>query len=116
MTKKRRIAMKLALAFDPDSGRVYRDFESTKVLKIYTVEGDTVTESEMVGTMAESTEDIIGVAMMMEADCILCGDILPESRELLDNEGIVFYSGFYGNADDAVSDFVNGYVVFGPDE
>ena len=86
--------MKLALAFDPDSGRVHRDFESTKVLKIYTVEGDTVTES----------------------DCILCGDILPESRELLDNEGIVFYSGFYGNADDAVSDFVNGYVVFGPDE
>ncbi len=108
--------MKLAVTVDPSDNSVFRVFEDTRVLWIYTVEDFEIIDSEMVGTMAESVDDIIGVVMMMEAECILCGDITAESRSKLDDEGILYYSGFYGNADDAVKDFINGYVIFGPDE
>ena len=108
--------MKLAVTVDPSDNSVFRVFEDTRVLWIYTVEDFEIIDSEMVGTMAESVDDIIGVEMMMEAECILCGDITAESRSKLDDEGILYYSGFYGNADDAVKDFINGYVIFGPDK
>ena len=108
--------MKLAVTVDPSDNSVFRVFEDTRVIWIYTIENGEITDSEMVGTMAESVDDIVGVVMMMEADGILCGDITAGSRRLLNDEGITFYSGFYGNADEAVSDFINGYVIFGPDE
>lgn len=108
--------MKLAVTVDPSDNSVFRVFEDAKVVMIYNVEDFEIIDSEMVGTMDESVSDIISVIMMMEAECILCGDITEESRSRLDDEGILYYSGFYGNADEAVHDFINGYIVFGPDE
>lgn len=108
--------MKLAVTVDPSDNSVFRVFEDTRVITIYNVDNFEITESEMVGTMDENVNDIISVVMMMEAECILCGDITEESRSRLDDEGILYYSGFYGNADEAVHDFINGYIVFGPDE
>lgn len=108
--------MKLAVTYDNESGQVFRIFEDTKVLKIYEISDGEVVHSELVGTMAEKTEDIIGLIGMLEADGVLCGDISPETMELLNSEGILFYSGFYEDADEAVSDFINGFVLIGPDD
>ncbi len=108
--------MKLAVCYDAVNGQVFREFEKTRILKFYDIEDGEIISSELTGTMAESVEDIVGLAGMMEADGILCGDILPASRILLDNEGILYYSGFYDDADEAVHDFINGYVLIGPDD
>ena len=66
--------------------------------------------------MAESTEDIIGLLQMLEADGLLCGDLDKSTCNLLHDEGIVFYSGFYEDADEAVQDFLDGLVLFGDDD
>lgn len=108
--------MKLAVTYDNLNGQVFRDFEQTKVLKIYEIENGEIDHSEMVGTMAESVDDIVGLIGMMEADGVLCGDMLENTRSLLDNEGILYYTGFYGDADEAVQDFIDGYVLLGPDD
>lgn len=108
--------MKLAVPYDTVSGQVFRQFEQTPVLKLYTVEDGEVFSSELVGTMAEGVQDIIGLLQMLEADGLLCGDMEESTRQLLHDEGIVFYSGFYEDADEAVSDFLNGFVLFGPDD
>ena len=108
--------MKLALTYDPDNDRVYREFETTKVMKVYDTEDGEILNSELVGTMAETVDDIISLIMLLDADCVLCGDLKKETREMLDDEGILYYSGFDEPADEAVESFINGYVVFGPDE
>lgn len=107
--------MKLAVTYDNESGQVFRVFEETRVLKIYDISDGEIVHSELVGTMAEKTEDIIGLIGTMEADGVLCGDLAPETMELLNSEGILFYSGFYEDADEAVNDFINGFVLIGPD-
>ena len=53
---------------------------------------------------------------MMEADCVLCDNITPYSIELLKEEGILLYSGLDGEADGIVYAFINGYLIFGPDD
>ena len=108
--------MKLALCYDNETGNVCHEFEKTKVLKIYEAENGEILSSELIGTMAESAEDIVGLIGMMEADGVLCGDITDQSRELLNEEGILLYSGLYDNADEAVRDFISGYLIFGPDD
>ena len=108
--------MKLAVPYDTVSGEVFRIFEKTPVLKIYTVEDGEIYSSEMVGTMAESVQDIIDLMQMLETDGLLCGDMDESTRQLLHNEGVVFYSGFYEKADEAVQDFLDGLILFGPDD
>lgn len=108
--------MKLAVTYDNTNGRVFREFEKTRVIKVYEVNDGEIVDSELVGTMAKTVEDIIGVITMLDADGVLCGDLERSSMELLDNEGILYYSGFYDDADEAVRDLINGYVLFGPDD
>lgn len=108
--------MKLIMTYDPETEMVFQEFEQTKVVKVYEIEDGEIVHSELVGTMAEGVEDIISLILLMDADGVLCGEIRPETRALLDEEGVVYYSGFDEKADDAVDSFINGYVVFGPDD
>ncbi len=108
--------MKLAVVYDSESGNICDNFEDAKVLKIYDVEDREIFHTENIGTMAESTEDILSLITMMEADCVLCDNITPESIELLKEEGILLYSNLDGDADDIVFAFINGYLIFGPDD
>ena len=108
--------MKLAVTYDNTNGTVFREFEKTRVIKIYEVEDGEIISSELVGTMAKTTEDIIGAITMLDADGVLCGDLTKETMAMLDDEGILYYSGFYEDGDEAVRDFINGYVLIGPDD
>ena len=108
--------MKLAAVYDRESGMIYRQFEEAKILKIYETDGDEIIHTEEVGTMAESVEDIISLIMLMEADCVLCDELKKDTMELLKEEGILYYSGFEDYADDVAFAFVNGYIIFGPDD
>lgn len=108
--------MKLAAVYDSTSERICKNFEDAKVIKLYEINDREILNTEMVGTMAESTEDIIGLILMLDADGVICDELTAETMELLSDEGILFYSGFNEDADEAVYDFINGYVVFGPDD
>ncbi len=108
--------MKLAAAYDNGNGRICKKLENAKVLKVYEIEDGEIINTEMVGTMADGVEDIISLIMLLEADCVLCDEIARKTMDLLNDEGILFYSGFDDDADEAVDSFINGYVVFGPDE
>lgn len=108
--------MKLAVTYDNTNGRVFREFEKTRVIKIYEVEDGEIINSELVGTMAKTVEDIIGIITMLDADGVLCGDLEKDTMEILNDEGILYYSGFYEDADEAVRDFINGFVLIGPDD
>lgn len=108
--------MKLAAVYDNESGRICKRFEDARVIKVYEVNDREIISTEMVGTMAENTSDIIGLIMMLDADGVICDEVSAETIELLDDEGIVFYSGFDEDADEAVEDLINGYVIFGPDD
>ncbi len=108
--------MKIAVVYDSESGNIHESFEDAKVLRIYDIEDREIFHTENIGTMAESPKDILGLIHMMEADCVLCDNITPYSIELLKEEGILLYSGLDGEADGIVYAFINGYLIFGPDD
>ncbi len=108
--------MKIAVVYDSESGNIHESFEDAKVLRIYDIEDREIFHTENIGTMAESPQDILDLIHMMEADCVLCDNITPYSIELLKEEGILLYSGLDGEADGIVYAFINGYLIFGPDD
>lgn len=108
--------MKLAAVYDRESGKISRQFEDARVLKIYETDGDEIISTEEVGTMAETVQDIISLITLIEADCVFCDEMEKATMELLKEEGVLYYSGFDDYADEVAFAFVNGYIVFGPDD
>ena len=80
--------MKLAVSFDMDSDNIARDFDGTLFFKMYDID-----DGEVI-------------------DALLCGEISQEAEKTLGDEGISFYSGFDGNADDIVQGFISGIYHF----
>lgn len=108
--------MKIAAVYNNNNCKICSKFDDARVLKVYEIENGEIINTEMVGTMAECVEDIIGLIMLLEVDCVLCNYISRAAMALMDNEGILFYNGFDGDADYAVDAFISGSITFVPDE
>jgi len=105
--------MKLAVSFDMDSENIAPDFDVTLFFKMYDIDEGEVICSEIMSTMGKvGAEDLSQMLILLKADALLCGDISEEAEAALDDEGILFYSGFEGNADDVVDGFINGVYHF----
>ncbi len=105
--------MKLAVSFDMDSDNIAPDFDSTMFFKMYDIEDGDILCSEVMSTMGKiGYEDLTQLLILMKADALLCGDISDEACEALNDEGISFYSGFEGNADEIAEGFVRGLFRF----
>ena len=105
--------MKLAVSFDMDSENIARDFDGTLFFKMYDVDEGEIICSEIMSTMGKfGAENLSEMLILLKADALLCGEISEESDAALDDEGISFYSGFDGNADDVVQGFISGIYHF----
>lgn len=105
--------MKLAVSFDMDSENIAPEFDSTMFFKMYDIEDGEILCSEVLSTMGKiGHEDLTQLLILMKADAMLCGNISEEACNALDDEGILFYSGFKGNADETAEDFINGLYRF----
>ena len=105
--------MKLAVSFEMENDMIFHDLDNTLFFKMYDIEDGDVICSEIMSTMGKiGAEDITQLLILLKADAVLCGEISEQAAEALDEEGISFYSGFQGNADEVVNDFINGFFRF----
>ena len=95
--------MKIAVSYNKSDAKIESIFENSRFFKFYDVVGNSVICSEMIGTMgAKEKEELVHILLMFETDALICGDINDETRELLSEEGITYFSGCAGLADDVV--------------
>lgn len=105
--------MKIAVTYD--NGSIFQHFGHTEFFKIYDIENGEIICTEIVSSMGSGHGQLAGVLSMMNVDALICGGIGGGAKAALADEGIMFYSGCFGNADDAVNALIEGNLLFNPD-
>ena len=101
--------MKIAATYD--NGNIFQHFGRTQFFKIYNVEDNQVTSSEVIGSNGEGHGALAGILADEQVDVLICGGIGPGAQNALDHMGIQLVSGAEGDADQAVEAFLKGELV-----
>ncbi len=99
--------MKIAVSYNTDNNTI-NGFLSTSHFLVFQTNYNSIVSSEVVSTMKGDIDLTIGMLGLFETDAVICNEIDQEAVQLLEDEGIVFYSGITGNPDQAVSRLLNG--------
>jgi len=104
--------MKIAVTYE--SGVIFQHFGHTASFKIYNVENNEVVSSEVVDTEGYGHGALAGFLAARGVDTLICGGIGGGAQMALKEAGIAVYGGVFGDADDAVQDFLNGTLSYNP--
>lgn len=107
--------MKLAVSYDNETGDIFQHFGRTEFFKVYEIEDGAVRSSEIVSTNGLGHGALAGVLKGLKADALICGGIGGGAQMALSEAGIRLYGGCTGNADRAVSDFLDGKLNYQED-
>ena len=104
--------MKIAVTYE--SGLIFQHFGHTAAFKIYEVDNNEVTSSEVVETNGSGHGALAGFLVQLGVDTLICGGIGGGAQMALANAGIKLYGGVMGDADDAVEALLSGELNFNP--
>lgn len=104
--------MKIAVTYE--SGIIFQHFGHTASFKIYNVENGEVVSAEVVDTEGHGHGALAGFLAAKGVDTLICGGIGGGAQMALKEAGIALYGGVFGDADDAVQDFLTGTLVYNP--
>lgn len=105
--------MKIAVPYE--NGRIFQHFGRTETFKIYDVEGNAVTSSEIISTNGSGHGALAGILTANQVHTLICGGIGAGAQTALAEAGIRVYGGADGNADDAVNALLSGTLRYNPD-
>lgn len=101
--------MKIAVTYE--NGQIFQHFGKSEAFKMYTVENNAVTQSEVVSTNGQGHGALGDFLMGQDVDAVICGGIGPGAQDVLRSAGIGLYAGVTGNCDDAVEKLLAGTLV-----
>lgn len=104
--------MKIAVTYE--AGTVFQHFGHTAAFKIYDVENGEVKSSRVVDTEGHGHGALAGFLQSLGVDTLICGGIGAGAQMALNNAGIKFYGGVFGDADDAVEALLSDTLQFNP--
>lgn len=104
--------MKIAVTYE--SGVIFQHFGHTASFKIYNIENSEVVSSEVVDTEGHGHGALAGFLAAKGVDTLICGGIGGGAQMALKEAGIAVYGGVFGDADDAVQDFLTGTLAYNP--
>ena len=104
--------MKVAVTYD--NGMIFQHFGRTEFFKVYEVQDGTIVSSEVVSTNGSGHGALAGVLSTLQADVLICGGIGGGAQAAVAAAGIRLFGGVSGSADDAVTQFAAGTLVFNP--
>lgn len=105
--------MKIAVTYE--NGQIFQHFGHTEQFKLYTVEGDQITDSEVISTNGSGHGALAGLLFEQKIDVLICGGIGGGAQNALAQAGIRLFGGVSGDADKAVESFVAGNLSYDPD-
>lgn len=106
--------MKLAVCYDAPTGDIFQHFGQTPAFKIYTIEDKKVISSEVVDTGDNSHAMLVVFLAELGVNALIAGGIGMGAKVRLENAGIELYGGAKGNADAAVSAYLDGTLEYDP--
>ena len=101
--------MKIAVTYD--NGDVFQHFGKTEQFKVYEIEEDKVTFSEVISSNGTGHGALAGLLADRGINVLICGSIGGGAQAALADAGITLCSGAKGNADDAVAAYLKGELV-----
>ena len=104
--------MKIAVPYD--QGQVFQHFGHTSTFKIYEVNDNTITNSELVDTNGNGHGALVGFLKQHDVNVLICGGIGAGAKNALSEAGITLYGGACGFADEQVSSFLQGNLQYNP--
>ena len=105
--------MRIAVTYE--NGQIFQHFGHTETFKIYDVENNQITSSEVVSTNGSGHGALAGVLTALKADVLICGGIGGGAQTALAAAGIKLYGCVSGSADEVVNAFLAGNLNFNPD-
>lgn len=105
--------MKIAVTYE--NGSIFQHFGHTEQFKIYEVENNVVTSSEVVDTNGSGHGALAGFLAARGVSVLICGGIGGGAQNALAQAGIRLYGGVSGSADDAVNALLAGNLGYNPD-
>ena len=105
--------MKIAVTYE--NGSVFQHFGHTEQFKIYTIENNIITASQILGTDGAGHESLAVWLKQAGVNKLICGGIGGGAQQALTAAGITWYGGVTGSADDAVNALLKDSLSYGPD-
>ncbi len=105
--------MKIAVTYE--NGNIFQHFGHTEQFKLYTIENNMVSSSEVVNTNGSGHGALAGFLSANGVDTLICGGIGGGAQMALAEAGIKLYGGVSGSADAAVSALLAGDLGYDPD-
>lgn len=104
--------MKIAVTYD--NGMIFQHFGHTEQFKVYTVEDNQITDTEIVSSGGNGHGALAGLLSGQQIDVLICGGIGGGAQNALASCGIRLYGGVSGEADQAVDAFLAGKLDYDP--
>ncbi|MBQ4109901.1 MAG: NifB/NifX family molybdenum-iron cluster-binding protein [Clostridia bacterium] len=104
--------MKIAVTYA--NGEVFQHFGHTESFKFYDIEDGKIVSESVVETMGSGHGALAGFLKQNNVETLICGGIGGGARTALSEAGIKLFGGVKGDADKAVSDYLNGELDFDP--
>ncbi|WP_427112377.1 NifB/NifX family molybdenum-iron cluster-binding protein [Megasphaera sueciensis] len=104
--------MKIAVTYE--NGSVFQHFGHTEQFKIYTIENNVITASQILGTDGAGHESLAAWLKQTGVTTLICGGIGGGAQQALTAAGIIWYGGVTGSADDAVNALLKGSLSYDP--
>lgn len=105
--------MRIAVTYENEE--IFQHFGHTQQFKIYDVENDAVTASQVVDTNGSGHGALAGILQALHVDVLICGGIGGGAQAALAEAGIRLYGGVRGNADEAVDALLSGSLNYNPE-
>ncbi len=104
--------MRIAVTYE--NGQVFQHFGHTEQFKLYEIEDNKVTSSEIAESNGSGHGALAGMLRQLGVDTLLCGGIGGGARRALDDAGIRLFPGVSGDADQAVEALLSNTLVYDP--
>lgn len=105
--------MKVAVTYE--NGNVFQHFGHTSQFKVYEIQDDRVTGTQVVDTEGSGHGALAGLLSELEVDVLICGGIGAGAQTALAEREIRLYGGVSGSADEAVEALLSGNLSYNPD-
>lgn len=104
--------MRIAITYE--NGQVFQHFGHTQQFKMYDVENNEVTTSQIVNTCDQGHSALSQFLFDHQVDAVICGGIGTGAKNALKAYGIQLYSGVIGNCDEVIQKYLEGNLVYNP--
>ena len=105
--------MKIAVTYE--NGQIFQHFGHTEKFKVYETEGNKILRSEVIDTAGSGHGALAGFLLNNDVDVLICGGIGGGAKTALAQAGIRLLGGVSGDADQAVTDYLEGRLDYNPD-